>query len=229
MSERDRDLLLQLVTQAAERRRESEQHFRAMIVAARANGLPLKAIANAAGLSAARIHAILEEEETMAFATPMRSSAPNATDRDVLVVAARVAYREYLTYHAYVCQPGRSFREVERMGFYRNGHIEPEFPVIRAIEDHIPFTLEHAATLRTTESAVNREIAALIERMLDDGVRSDIEVLKVFLLTPPGDPQTVTLAQGINHDSAGRGSAWTMGQRYANWEALRRARTTDEL
>src|SRR5439155_21476119 len=97
------DLHLQLLRQAAERRRESEEHFRSMIRAARSVNLPLSRIAEAASLSVARIHAILEEEQ-------MQTYAPAATTTDdVLIVAAAIAYDEYLNYHAYVCQTGRSF------------------------------------------------------------------------------------------------------------------------
>jgi hypothetical protein len=42
--------------------------------------------------------------------------------RQVVVVPARNAYREYLEYGAYVCQPRRHFKPVERMAFYCRGH-----------------------------------------------------------------------------------------------------------
>src|SRR2546423_6508658 len=153
----ERELLPELIRQAAGRRRESEQHFRAMIVAARAAGLVLTSIAEAAGLSVARVHGILEEEQMQTYA-PGPIHSPAISD-DVLVVPAKLAYPDYLRHNAYICQDGRSFRDVDRMGFYRRGQIEPHFPAIRAIEDHVPFSSKHANRLRETGSRVDREIA----------------------------------------------------------------------
>jgi hypothetical protein len=222
-------VLQQLVRQAAERRNEAELYFRQMIVAARAAGLALKPIATAAGLSVARVHAILNEQEGEMEMTVLPSEPLVATD-DVLVVAARIAYEEYLHYNAYICQPGRSFRDVNRLGFYRHGKIEQYFPEIRAVEDHIRFTRENAKRLRETGSPVDREVADLIEVMLDHHRRSEEDVEQVFLLTPPDGPRTLTLAHPIRHNTGGRGSAWTMGQRYISEAALlRNPETTDDL
>jgi hypothetical protein len=59
---------------------------------------------------------------------------------------------------------------------------------------------------------------------------SEGEVLEVVLLTPPDDPRTLTLERAIRHDGRGRGSAWTMSQRYTSEAALRRnPTTTDDL
>jgi hypothetical protein len=221
------DLHLQLVRQAAERRRESEQHFRAMISAARSVDLPLSRIAKAAHLSVARVHAILEEE-LMQAATLAPGSAPVASD-DVVVVPARFGYSDYLDFNAYICWAGRSFRDVGRMGFYRRGQIEPHFPTIRWIEDNVAFTGEHATRLRATGSPIDLEIAALIDAAPSYHKRSSREH-KVFLLSPPEDEQTLTLAQPIRHYTSGRGTAWTMNQRYVSEAALRRSpRDTDEL
>ena len=164
----------------------------------------------------------------MTLSTPAIDSP--ARGDEVLIVAARVAYREYLHYHAYVCQPGRSFRDVERLGFYHRGLIEAEFPSIRAIRDHVTFTPEIAAELEATGSAIDREIAGLVGRMLADGVRRNGDILKVFLLTPHDDDATLRLSQTVTHRSTGRGSAWTMGHRYVSEAALlREPATTDEL
>jgi hypothetical protein len=220
---------LELVRKAAERRHESERHFRHMIVAARANGLPLSPIADAANLSVGRIHAILEEEKMQTYASAPSTLDAAATD-DVLVVAARIAYDEYLNYNAYVCQDGRSFRDVNRLGFYRQGQIERHFPSIRAIEDHVPFSADHVETLRTSGSPIDHEIADLIETLVGHHRRDDWDTYQVFLLTPPDDLRTLTLANPITHNTTGRGSAWTMGQRYiAETALLCTPATTDEL
>jgi hypothetical protein len=222
------DLHLKLVRQAAARRREAGENFRAMIVAAANANVPLIRIAQAADLSVARIHAILKEEQMSAVAPAPNAPIP-ATD-DVVVVAARIAYDEYMNYDAYICQRGRSFRDVDRMGFYRRGKIERHFPSIRAKEDEVVFTLENANRLRATGSAIDRELGDLIDTLLDHHRRTDEEVKQVFLLTPPEDPQTLTLPHVIRHDTGRRGSAWTMGQRYISEAALRRnPQTTDDL
>jgi hypothetical protein len=223
------DLHLQLIRQAAAHRFVAEQHFRAVLVSARAAGLPLASIAGATDLSVSRIHAILEEEKMQAHAVTALTNSAVATD-DVLIVAARVAYPDYLRYNAYICQDGRSFREVMRLGFYRHGQIEPHFPAIRAIDDHVPFSDEHAKRLRATGSPVDREIANLIETAPRYYRKHEGEKHKVFLLTPPDDPQTLVLPQPIRHNRSGRGSAWTFGHGYASEAALlANPRSTDDL
>jgi hypothetical protein len=223
------DSVLQLVRLAAEERRRAEQHFRATIAAARASGLPLTPIAEAGRLSVARIHAILEEEKAQTYASAPSTSSPVAAD-DVLVVAAGSAYDEYLNYHAYICQEGRSFRDVQRIGFYRLGKIEPHFPTIRAAQDHVEFSSENAERLRSSLSPVDRELADLITTLVSHHRRDDWDTYQVFLLTPPADPQTLTLPQPIMHDTRGRGSAWTFGHRYiSEGSLLRTPRNTDEL
>jgi hypothetical protein len=228
-NERPADLLLQLLRQAAALRQESDQHFRATVVAARAGGVPLAPIAEAAGLSVARIHAILREETAMQVGSPPMYDAPEAAD-DVVIVAARIAYEEYVHHGAYVCQQGRTFRDAERVGFYRHGNIERHFPEIRAIEDDILFTRENARRLRETGSQTDRDVADVIDAMLDRDERGEGDVLEVVLLTPHDDHRTLTLGRAIRHDGRGRGSAWTMGQRYASEAALRRnPATTNDL
>jgi hypothetical protein len=225
------DVYSQLIGEASDRRRQADAGFRAALVAARAAGMPLTRIAEAADLSIGRVHAILQEEEQRmhtALATP--DSAPTAATDDVVVVAARVAYEEWIHYGAYVCQQGRTFREAHRMGFYRHGNIERHFPSIRAIEDNILFTRENAEQLRTTGSPIDREVADLIDTLLDHHKRYEGLVYEVVLLTQQDDPQTLTLDRAIRHNGRGRGGAWTMGQRYASEAAIRRGpATTDEL
>jgi len=40
-----------------------------------------------------------------------------ANSNDVVIVAARNAWPEYNAFHAYVCQPNRTFQQVSRIGF----------------------------------------------------------------------------------------------------------------
>lgn len=223
--------LLEFVAEAADRRRRSEHHFRRTLVAARAAGLPLPLIADAAGLSVSRVHAIAEEEEAKVALAASPSQDAAAEAQDVLVVAAgKAAARDYLDYGAYVCQPNRSFREVERLGFYRRRRIEPYFPLIRHRVLDVVFSRENAQRLRATGSQFDGEVADLIDAMLTDGRRNENFHYQVFLLTAPDDPRTLLLDDPIHHAALGRGSAWTQGARYTSESRLRRKpRTTAEL
>jgi hypothetical protein len=222
---------LEFVSEAAGRRRSADQHLRRTVVAARAVGLQLPLIAEAAGLSVSRVHAIADEEEAKMARSAGRAQATVADARDVLVVAAgRAAAREYLDYGAYVCQPNRSFRDVERLGFYRRRQIEPYFPEVRHRVLDAVFSREHAQRLRATGSPIDRELADLIDAMLTDERRHENTHHQVFLLTAPDDPRTLVLDEPIHHAALGRGSAWTQGTRYTSEARLRqRPRTTAEL
>jgi hypothetical protein len=152
--------------------------------------------------------------------------------RQVVVVPARDAYPEYLEYGAYVCQPRRSFRPVERMAFYCRGQIEREIPLIRHVLDEVEFSRENADVLRTSGKSAARETAELIERLLEAGPRQEGEFFKVFLLTGAGDPETVILERLIRNDAtdaSGRTIAWVRNQRYTSLAALRKVHRTSEL
>jgi hypothetical protein len=154
-------------------------------------------------------------------------------DKDVVIVAAGGAHDLYLKYAMYFCQPGRSFRDVERMGFYTGHEIKPQFPRILAHRDHID--LDHAAARMLQASTVDDDVALgeVIERLLRDGVLAEGSVGQMFLLSPADDPRTLTLPGPIRNASVGpRGQrvAWTQGQRYASSTALKSGPTwTDEL
>jgi hypothetical protein len=151
--------------------------------------------------------------------------------QDVVVVAARHAYDFYKRWDAYVCQAGRAFRPgVTRLGFYRKLRIEPEFPTILLRRDDVVFSHDNAATLRATGDDLDDAVATLIYETLAAGSRIDGHPYQVFLLTPAQDERTLVLGQPIDHRAAGRGGAWTMGQRYVYSERLlRNPRTTVDL
>lgn len=139
--------------------------------------------------------------------------------RQVVVVPAGSAYRQYLDLFAYICQPRRPFKRVERMAFYCRGRIEREIPLIRHVVDDADFSRLHAEELKGSVEPTARELGALIERSLDTGIRQAGQLQKVFLLTAPSDPQTVQLEQPILNDATdanGRTTAWVMMQRYAS-------------
>jgi hypothetical protein len=148
------------------------------------------------------------------------------TNDDTVVVAAKVAWGEYLTYAAYVCQPDRSFREgLNNFGFYCKAHIQTIVPKIIDWVPNVAFTEEAAAG----HAAAGRgALATIIRRMLADGVRSEGDSHGVMVLSPQGDAQTVHLAAPIANDTkteAGRTWAWTLGQRYTRLERLQSGAT----
>ena len=144
---------------------------------------------------------------------------------DVVVVAARFAYLEYLRRGAYVCQPERAFRgALTHLGFYANSAIQPHVPRIRYREDLVVFTDEEAAA-RRGGSDNDRLVGEVIVALLDDGTREEGKQYQVFLLSGPEGPDTVRLAQPIANDTvteSGRPWAWTMHQRYASLANLTR-------
>lgn len=142
---------------------------------------------------------------------------------DVVIVAARDAYTEYLRHAAYVCQPGRSFRDgLTHMGFYTRGAIQSEIPEILYREDDVTFTSDEVAR-RSDGSANDQRVGELIDLLLRDSPRQQGVAYQLFLLTPPGDSSTVHLVDTIVNDTvaaSGRHWAWTMGQRYVSLALL---------
>ncbi len=145
---------------------------------------------------------------------------------DTVIVAARQAYDEYLAYSAYICQSGRSFRPVERLGFYRQKRIEPLLPLIEFTEDEVVLDEANARRLEQSEDPAERKIGELIAGLLADGSERLGQVQQVFLLSDPASDATLNLDEPIEHTGP---SAWTQGQRYTSGRALRAARTTGDL
>ena len=152
---------------------------------------------------------------------------------DVVVVAARFGYPEYLARAVYICQPERAFRDgLTHLAFYANGAIQVHVPRIRHREDLVAFTRAETVN-RSAGTAFDRTIGAAIEADLNAGTREDGRQYQVFLLSAPEDPETVRLPRPIINDTvaeSGRPWAWTMGQRYLSLERLRRpgaTRTSD--
>lgn len=147
---------------------------------------------------------------------------------DVIVVAARTAWPQYLEYGAYICLPGRPIRQgMSRMGFYTAKAIKPLFPTIRS-RAVITVTDEAAAELAASGHLFANEFASLIRRLLAD--RHDLVGAEagVLLLSPPDSPDTVRLDHDIVHTGSG---AWTQYQRYVRSSVIEAgtALTTDQL
>lgn len=143
---------------------------------------------------------------------------------DVVVVAARFAWAEYNEHGVYICQPDRSFRPgLTHMGFYAHGAIQPKIAKILDQRPE-PFTFDGDAVKEFQAGGViDQRIAKAIEVSLDRGVRSAGQPYRVFVLSYPGDKETVSLGGPIANTTraaSGRAFAWTMGQRYTRLSAL---------
>ena len=142
---------------------------------------------------------------------------------DVVIVAARVAYGEYLEYSAYICQAERAFKAgLTHMGFYVRGAIQVHVPHIHRVEDHVSFTDEEAAARKGSQPE-DELIGQIIERTLAANTREPGQQYQIFLLSGPEDADTVQLTQAITNDTVsakGRITAWVQGQRYTSLAKL---------
>lgn len=154
---------------------------------------------------------------------------------NTVIVAARFAYGEYLDHGAYVCQPGRRFRqELTHLGFYYKGAIQPEVPAILGVYDDVTFTRAEADRRCGSTSDVEQRVGSAIAGLLSAGKRDEGKTYEVFVLSQPDDKLTLHLEAPIVNatiDHEGKPFAWTMGQRYTNTAALTRpgVRTTADL
>jgi hypothetical protein len=141
----------------------------------------------------------------------------------VVVVPARRAWEQYLRLSAYVCQPDRPFQHVEYIAFYAGGAIQPKVPRVLNVFESVPFD---------PDSDVPPELLPVIRQMVNAGERQPGVSQKVFLLSAPTAPETITLAGPVENDlraKSGRPVAFTQNQRYVALERLRAARRTSQL
>ncbi|WP_197440446.1 hypothetical protein [Polystyrenella longa] len=141
---------------------------------------------------------------------------------DVVVVAARNAWPEYREIHAYVCQAGRSIQQVDRIGFYYGGAIQPILPKILGVYDNV----------KMGRNLHKGDLGILVNRLVDEKRRLEGEHFKVYLLSAPEDKKTMILNREIQNDkqsSTGKPTAFTMGQRYVLSERLKEAEKTSQL
>jgi hypothetical protein len=144
------------------------------------------------------------------------------SENDVVVVPAQNAWPEYHQYHAYVCQPDRSFRQVKRLAFYSDGQIYPLVPLILESHDHVEFPGEHKGRL-----------GELVGTLLKSAnTRQEGTAYKVVFLSAPDSPDTLKLDEPIPNDcksKAGKPTAFVQNQRYVSSERLKTAKTTSDL
>ncbi len=155
------------------------------------------------------------------------------TRKDTLVVAAsQHAWSMYQRYSAYLCQPGRSFRNVDRLAFYAHGAIKDRVPQILARRDEVHIDPQTVDKLSCSTDQVDRDVADLVERMLAYGEFVGNRN-QVFLLSDYDDPKTLKLphpVKNVKRDKNGKLTALTFGHGYTSSEALATGpRTTSEL
>ena len=156
---------------------------------------------------------------------------PNSTRRDVknhdaaanlaTVVAAKKkekdnAWYDYEVYHAYVCQPKRSFGLVRHIAFQFKGEIQETVPTILGEPEDVTFEL----------GRYNGRIGELVEQMLANNARQVGAIHRVFLLSAPDALETVKLGGTIKidkRDKNGRPIPFTYGgNRYVKLAELLR-------
>lgn len=153
---------------------------------------------------------------------------------DVVIVAARRAYGEYLAHGAYVCQPRRAFRTgLERLAFYKDGAVQREVPSILARRDNVDLRRETAQALMASSDQTDLEIGRLVDRLLNAGVEQEGTPCQLFMLSPRDDPRTMTLAAAIRNTKVGSNGKlvpFLRGQRYTRTDVLAsHPATTSEL
>lgn len=167
--------------------------------------------------SVSRVHAIYAEK-------PVSSE-------DTVVVAGKDAWPLYCDHHIYVCQAGRSFKDVNYMAFYSEKEIKPEIARIKFKRDDVLWTEEHAEQLMASNNRNERKLGNAIMAARAAGWEGGR--YQVFILSSPNEKpphgEHRTLNHPIKHERHGRGSAYTQSQRYTSLHALELAQTTDDL
>lgn len=153
---------------------------------------------------------------------------------DVLIVAARTAYPDYLQHGSYLCQPDRKFQSVSRIGFYTDQMIQIEVPQILVHRPSVTFTRSEADRLLASPDESDRAIGRHVVSRLGAHASPEGATNEVFLLSPADDPRTLRLARPIRNtklDRNEKSAPWTYGQpRYLRSDVLMRGfETTTDL
>jgi hypothetical protein len=156
---------------------------------------------------------------------------PAAAEPIAVIVPEKRAWLFYQLYGAYICQPGRYFRQISHIGFYSDGAVQCAVPKIMERIDHVLWTQEEIERRFRSGSTHEKRIAEIIRDSRNKGWIND--EYQLFLLTPAdafdnGDGH-VTLKHPLVNPRAGHGSAWGRRQRYVNVAVLSSAVTLAEL
>jgi hypothetical protein len=160
-----------------------------------------------------------------------------APEKNVIVIAARVAWDTYQKYHAYICQPDRPLGQANYMAFYAKGAIQAYVPEILEKHDNVVFK----------PGSYSGKLGETVDKLLSDAGKhaSDKtwqyrgiqqfgtgDLAQVVLLTPPDDVRTVRLSQAVTNAQkakSGKKVAFTQWQRYVSLPKLIQAQTTADL
>jgi hypothetical protein len=164
--------------------------------------------------------------ERRSKAMAIYAQRPFALD-DTVVVAARDAWALYQNAYAYVCQPGRAFRTIDRLAFYADREVKRDIPQVLHRRDNVEWTADEADRLRKSDDRFDRKIAQAIDVSRSTNWTGGL--YQVFLLTRPGDPAHRQLSSCLPHNGSGRGSAFTQRQRYVSLHSLEIASSTADL
>lgn len=150
----------------------------------------------------------------------------------VLVVAASRAIDDYAQYSAYICRPGRTFREVGWMAFY-TGEIQPIIPRVIAVFERVNF--DEPGECRRLGASNPSVINALrgISQSLQRSPAAQSAARKVIVLSGPESSDTIRLSRPISNDlrtDGGRVRPFVQGHRYVPLSLLtQEPLTTTEL
>ncbi len=165
--------------------------------------------------------------ESAVRASSVVGARPVPPEPLAVVVPAKRAWPLYSHAYAYVCQPGRFFRNVSHVAFYADGAVQPEVARITDRRDDVPWNAQEIGRLMGTRDPRDREFAAIVKTSREQGW--DDARYQVFLLTKPGERGHVTLPAAIPNTKRGVGSGFVRKQRYASVAALQVAVDTDGL
>lgn len=141
----------------------------------------------------------------------------------VVIVAAGTAWPFYRLCGGYVCQPGRSFQQAGRMGFYSRRQIHGAAARIERILPSVELSQAEAARLSLSLDPADRRVGDIMSAALSEA--RDDETVEIVVLSDIRDQETLKF-EPIMHEGT---HAWTQNQRYVRVGSLLAARTTDDL
>lgn len=146
---------------------------------------------------------------------------------DTVVVPGSQAWDLYNKENVYICQPGRSFRQIDRLSFYTEKSVKADIPWITKRTDNMDWSLAEEQRLLSSSKSDEKKLGKIMQTARSLGWTEGR--YQVFLLSKPGDPRHRTLNQDLPHQTAGRGSAFVQKQRYVSLHDLEIAATTASL
>lgn len=156
---------------------------------------------------------------------------PQAADSISVIVPAREAWPFYEKYGAYICKPGRYFRQVSHIGFYSDSAIQREVPKVLERIDRVAWTPEDIGRGMSSGDDRQKRIAEIIKHGRELGWTED--EYQLFLLTKPNaeglSKGHVTLKAVLPRQRNGKGSAWVQRQRYVAVATLQSAQKLGDL